>query len=180
MFWGQHWPGNSKSTVGAQLKFQRWTNNSISTVETLVLDNVGPMSARKQWPVATTPSITKPWPNDCLLLGCIHVPYRWNPSLNSNYFFCLSSSMNLYEVNLVRLLCLLIYSRSIIFRSYGYLLIGNNQWRNLIGRFRKTWGDFVQSLKPLNPMQFQINMPMTAVSSTNDFKYLIGHATNGH
>ena len=37
MFLGQHWPHNSKSTVGAQLKFQRWANYSTSTVETLVL-----------------------------------------------------------------------------------------------------------------------------------------------
>ena len=52
MFLNQHWPHNSKSTVGAWLEFQRWANNSTSPVETLVLVQC--------WANVSTPTMTLP------------------------------------------------------------------------------------------------------------------------
>ena len=58
---------NSKSTVGAQLKFQRWANNSTSTVEILVLGQF--------WANVSTPTMTccqqfQPLPNVGPTIAC--------------------------------------------------------------------------------------------------------------
>ena len=83
---GHYWPYYLKSTVGANLKGQRWANSSTQTVEILVLDQC---CANVSLPTMTCSQQLQPLPNlgptiTCYL-GFISEKWRW-PSVGPMLF----------------------------------------------------------------------------------------------